>query len=442
MVLSALAAGMLLILTAGCGGGGGGTTETAGEPAPEYEFLLDVSHWQDVTAGLAGDQIPEEDRWVSDVIDKTTGFNRWEQVSLSATKVSGNITVQSVAKYKGGWEDESLSAALSKVKAAEPALLNGFKRDGMVAAFAVGNLEGFIKGLAEWLVEGKSIINALKENPETEEYATSFVFMRMPLKGFYEKMKEGFFPLIGDEVVVVEYVNDEFIGWDEMADAETFIQATPIRTIGAVALGESGLAAATADMLENLGRTSMVLESMGLGGLDLAGLDEMIEVKTMQGDGYDIYYMDYAGDIQVAWAEIGGLMFISDLNTLESIDEYFDESGTGLGVPENYNAYVMLDVDSAKEANKDRYEALIGELKEDANQTYDDELATESKQLLEVLGMAENLGEVSYILRNTDQGYSARLRFGSDAGPLVLELARKYLKVKEDAVAESPAAVD
>jgi len=420
---------------AGCVGGGGQKPAQGPEGktarAPEYEFLLDRNYWMDQFGPESqAKNLPEDQQWVMDFVNKATGVNNWEQVSLGSQKGEDAITVNATNKYKSaGVEDDTLSALLSKVDPVKPKVLNGFKRDGLLGTFALGNPRVATDAFAQWLFDSKSITDAIKAQPQGEEILGSFIFIKQGLKGMYMQAKEKTEPLVGEEFALAIYVNKDFIGWDKTDEAETFIQGSPIRFVIAMSATKPGLANAFTASISDIGPTLSALGSMMGGGFSSEAekeIKDLFAVKTMKADSFDISYLDFEG-MQFGWAEKDGAMFLSDVETLKNLANYFDPAQTLKNLPATYNSYCSVDLDkclkSFGDGWKDFLDKWVVEVKEDKN----DEMTKLAEDLVNTLKTAQNLGIIESTTTNGKNGVETTLRLGGGSGPLVLQMT-KYME--------------
>jgi len=423
---------MFLILIAGCVGGQGpkqpGTPEAKATRAPEYEFLLDRNYWmkQFGPEGQAKD-LPKESQWMMDVVNTATGANNWEQVSLGSEKTDTAVTVSSTSKYKStGAEDDSLSALLSKVDPVKPKVLSGFKADGLLGTLALGNPRVATDAVAQWFFDSKSLTDALKAQPQGEQILQSFVFIKQGLKGMYMQAKEKTEPLVGEEFVFALYVNKDFIGWEKADEAETFIQGSPVRFVIAMSAAKPGLAQAFSESLADIGPTIASFGAMmgaNVGADTLEQVKAMFTAKTMKADGYDILYLDFDG-FQFGWAENDGAMFMSDVETLKNLKNYFDPAQAPKNLPATYNSYCSVDIDKCLKSFGDGWKDFLDKWVEEVKKDNNEEMTKLAEGLVNTLKTGDNFGSIESIMINGKNGVETKLKLNAGAGPLVLQMTK------------------
>ena len=310
-----------------------------GKDVPEYKILLDpVVLTQSLRDEL--EAASEEDRKLLEKINDGIGALDWQLVNLEAKEDKGTIGVRSVTKFTG--KDDSFFGYMSKVEPVRAMMIKGFTRDNLLGIFASGNVEGGMDALAKWAFDTRTIDNIMKASGGGMVGTFSWNAGKAALVQLSEIMKEELYPYLGDEFALVGYYNDDFIGFDDISDAETITETSPVRVIIALSLGKKGLAKEFPDILESMVSSATMGMISGFGG----PMSLFPEVEKKKGDGYNIYYFDMAGEFQIAWVEYEGALFISDMDTIENIAKYYDPAKPAAGVPPRYNFYFQGDIDN------------------------------------------------------------------------------------------------
>jgi hypothetical protein len=413
-----IALALILAIMGGCKGEPGEPPESEkleGKEVPEYAALLDPDVW---AVELDPKEIAEseEEAKIIEMGLKALGILNWEKVSLEAREADGSIGVRSIMKYAG--EEGTLMDLLSKVQPAESAVIKALTRDDLVGMFSVGNYEGGFNAFLEWLIEGDYVENMLKETGG-QEAAGFWPMAKGWLIGMRETLKEDVYPFVGDECALAIYMNEDFVGWEKMMEAETTAQALPVRVLGVLSTEKTGFGGTMLDTMEEIVMSS----PMGMFLMMAGGEEGLIpEPETEKGDGYDIYYLDFGDDVKIAWAEYEGGLFISSLDTIENLPDYYDPKKPAEGTPSKYNAYAMFDLDTCVENFYTPFRETVAGALEEAKETEDAEEMAAFEEIFGLLNTAGELGTCEFINHLTEDGCVTTLKFSSAAGPLVLKM--------------------
>ena len=326
-----------------------GSDDLPGRDAPEYTRLLDIkkgmqSYKSEEFLGLLGMAFGEEGADLLKAIEDACGCNNWEQNILRATEYDGNVYIKTVMDYVPVEEDESLSMLLADWKPCSPKIIKGFNRDNILALYDFGNPKGAFDVLMKWFTDTDALENIIESMPGEEEKAFIEIFvkqMQMLAKGYWYDAKDDYYPLIGDEIVLAVYPNEDYVGWDDIWSAESTEEYMMARIILAVQTSKPGLADVITDTAEECIDLFSAMHAFDYSGEDY----EKPEVLTTEGDGYAIHYIDIEGAFQIAWCEYGGAMFLSDLDTLQDLPEFFDKALPYKMDVKKFNEYMYLNAD-------------------------------------------------------------------------------------------------
>jgi hypothetical protein len=417
--LLVLALALILMMIAGCQGEGGAPPagqKLEGKDVPEYKALLNVTEWaNEFDPEALG--MTEEEREGYEAFEKAVGLWNWEHVSLEAKEADGSIGVRTVAKFTGA--EDTLMAHVSKIQPAQSKIVKNLSRNNLVGMYAVGNYEGGINAAMDWLMEGESFKGML-DDFGGEEASSGWEMMKPMVTGIRETLKEEAFPYIGDELVFAVFANEDFIGWDEIHNAETLTETMPIRFIGALSLEKAGFADSIGDIVENIIMATPLGMMVMMAGEEM---DLLAGAEHKSGDGYDITYFDLEDDVLLGWAEYEGGLFISDLDTLEKLPDFYTPGNPAKDAPAEYNFYCMLDFDTCisefYEPNKEMAAEIVEEIR-----VYEEEeeAADMVEEIFSIIDAGEKFGAFEMIGYNSPDGAVGSIKMSSAAGPLVLKI--------------------
>jgi hypothetical protein len=140
-------------------------------------------------------------------------------------------------------------------------------------------------------------------------------------------------------------------------------------------------------------------------------------------DGYTIYYFDISPEFKIAWTEYKGALFISDIDTLREIGNYYDPADKYESLPSEYCVYFHWSIDNCIEKFYKPYKPMI----EAAWPMVKDEL-TDDKQpfadfveeALPILAENDNFGAFEVWSYHTSDGEVSSVEFSETAGPIIL----------------------
>ena len=333
----------------------------AGDPIDsgpsDYTALLDVNFWRgklDPDEFAPGLLEGEWEDFAEAVIDGL-GFMKWEQTKLLAEETGGRVRIESIMKFAGEDDDDSLCGLLRNWHAGSSKVPSYFQRDNLLGLIAIGNPTGVLDAKMGWLTKSDSFRHIIDSIP-VPEAAFSIIMtwntLKMTLKGYWYTAKDEYYPMIGDSYTVAIFENDEF-NFEDSWYADTYIETSPIRFVIALELGEPGLVdilnQAAEDYVDTLDMVLFPSRRIHYPRYYGAPVEEYEEpegltLKTKQISGNEIYYLDFDGMMQLAWMEYGGALVISDLDTIKHIDAYFNPANPFEGVPEKFNEYIYVDI--------------------------------------------------------------------------------------------------
>lgn len=335
----------------------GDAGDTNGSGPSDYTALLDVNLW---TGKLDPDEFAPgllAGEWVgfAEAVIESLGFMKWEQTKLLAEETGGRVRIESIMKFTGEDDDDSLCGLLRNWHAGSSKVPSYFQRDNLLGLIAIGNPTGALDAKLGWLTKSDSFRHILDSIP-VPEAAFSIIMawntLKMTIKGYWYTAKYDYYSMIGDSYTVAIFENADFNFVDAWS-GDTFIETSPIRFVIALELGEPGLVdylnQAAEDYVDILDMLLFPDRRMYYPRYPGAPVEEYekpegLTLKTVQISGNEIYYLDFDGVMQLAWMEYGGALVISDLDTIKHIDDYFNPSNPVEGVPEKFNEYLYLDI--------------------------------------------------------------------------------------------------
>jgi len=428
----------LLLITLGLAGCGDDKISfeqsLPGEEASEYEKLVDMEFWMnkfDVDE-LTGEMYDEERILVEGAID-VLGYENLKQTEKKATISDGMVFASSTIKYDGDEDDDSFYASMLAWEPGNADIIAGFDPGEAYAMIGMGNPKSYIDFIIPWVTDSGALRNFLgdmgEEDDEIGEMILAFNLIKMTIKGYWYTAQEDYYPLFGDEIVIAIYENDNFIGWEDINDADSFEEGSPLRLIIAVETGEPGIADELKDAIDYY--TDMFDEMINPRyGYDRDEEEDVFEIETEKVGGNKIYYFDIEDAIQIGWTEHKGVLFISDLVTLENIDDYYDTSRKVKNLPAEYNGYLAINVDKLR---NDFYKPFAGEIKGemDGMEEYVDEEVYEMYE--NVLDYMEDgdLGTIQLISIFGGDEVNGRLVVTKDMADLML-LGHEFLSTMID----------
>jgi len=328
-----------------------GSDELPGKDAPKYTELLDVQKWMETCSPkelleILDMGLGDEGEEFYKALEDACGCKNWEQNILRATLYEGNVYIKTALEYKPLQDDESICALLADWKPCKPQIIKGFSRDNLLALYSLGNPKGVLDASMKWFADTDSIPNIIESLPLEEEEAfikLMFKQMQMIAKGYWYDAKEDYYPLLGDEMTLAVYTNENYVGWDNIWSAKSPEEYMMARIILAVETAKPGLADEITKVVEDyIDIFSELGVFYGHYGNDP---EEEIEILTMEADGYTIRYIDIEGVFKIGWTEYGGAFFVSDPATLKNLPAYFDKSLPNKMDVNKFNQYMYLNTD-------------------------------------------------------------------------------------------------
>lgn len=386
-----------------------------GKDVPEYKALLNPEVInQYIKAEI--EAAPEDQRKLLEKVNSGYGYFDWRVAGLEAKEDNGIIGVRSVTKFTG--KDDSLWGHMSKVEPVEAKLIKGFTRDNLLGIHATGNVEGSLDALLKWAFDTKTIDYSIKASGGGMLGTVGWNSMKIAMISARDAIKKELYPYAGDESALVVYYNDDFIGMDDIQDAETITDAFPVRVIAALSLEKKGLAKSLGSIIES---TISAATSAIMGGFGSTA-DLLPPVGKKKADGSDIYYYDIAGEFQIAWVEYEGVLFISDMDTIEEISKYYNPANPAEGVPPVYNSYSYGDIDNLVEKFLIPFEDDINEAWTKGRRKVDEEGVIELvDELLDALHEGAKFGKIESWYHNSDAGKVTTLKVTTTFGPYLLK---------------------
>ena len=317
--------------------------------ADKYKVLLDYDHWMgNLDIEEYEEYIGEDWMEFMDVVLASIGFEKWEQVELSASLKGDEVHLTSVLRYDKEEGEESLSAFLLDWKPGDADLLRGIQRENLIGLLALGNPTGLLDAKMKWLIDSDLIGNLLDAFPLPDDVAQIRLGVgaaKMTAKGYWYEAKEKYYPLIGDEIIIAVFSNKDFKGWDNYWEAESYAEVMPVKPLIAIELGEPGLVEVINEAVDDyIG----MFKSMSYSMSD-DEMDEFFKIHKQRAEGYEIYYFDFEGEFQIAWTEYEGALFVSDLETIEDLPDYFNPNRKTEIVMNRYNEYLYFNMDEVME---------------------------------------------------------------------------------------------
>ncbi len=324
--------------------------EMSGEQAPQYEKLLDMEYWNKFMdmSYVTGMTIEGQDELMERMLD-IMGYSNLVQKDVKATVADGRVKVASSIAYEGDEADDNIYALSTGLKPAKAKLLRGFDAEQALILIAAGNPKGSVDVLMKWFTESQSFsdymdaigdfANTMGETGFSSEFDMVFTMAKMTAKGYWYTAQEDYWPLIGEELVIALYENPDFIGWEDIDSSETYYEGSPVRPLIALALGEDGLTEKANDAAKHY--IDMFTEMMGMYSYDEEPVERYkIETKSVKGG--EINFVNFEDAFALAWMEHDGALFISDLQFLENLDNYFDSSRKAKNIPNVYGSFLSL----------------------------------------------------------------------------------------------------
>ncbi len=323
-----------------------------GEEASEYEALVDMEFWMNKfdIDDLTKEMYDEERILVEGAID-VLGYENLRQTEKKATISDGMVYASSTVKYDGDEDDDSFYASMLGWEPGNADLITGFDPGEAYGIIAMGNPTGYIDFIVPWVTDSGALKNFLGDmSEEMDEFAEmnlAFNLAKMTIKGYWYTAQEDYYPFFGDELVIALYENKNFIGWEDMAYADSFEEGSPLRLIIAIETGEPGIADELKDAIDYY--TDMFDEMINPRYSYYEDEEEdVFKIETKKVGGNKIYYFDIEDAIQIGWTEYKGALFISDLTTLENIGDYYDTSKKVKDLPGEYNGYMTINIDKLR----------------------------------------------------------------------------------------------
>jgi len=369
-----------------------------GKEASEYERLVDMEFWMDkFDIDLLARDMHDEEKMLFEGLMDVLGYENLKQVEKKATISDGIVYAGSKIKYEGEEDDDTLYASIMNWEPGNANLIAGFDPEDTYAIVAMGNPTGLTDVLLEWVTGSRALRDFIKDMAEEtggeDEVPLILSFIKMTLKGYWYTAQEDYYPYIGDELVFALFENDDFVGWEDIDYADSFENGSPVRFIIALETDKTGLADEIKDAIEYY--TDLFTDMMG--GYSYGYYEEeygdMFEVKTKRADDYDIHYVDLEDVFQLGWAEYRGALFISDLETLKNLDDYYDASGPVKDVPTEFNGYMTINVEKIVEDFYDPFEDNLREEMEWVEDYVDEDVYELYEDMFEMLD-AGNLGVI------------------------------------------------
>jgi len=160
--------------------------------------------------------------------------------------------------------------------------------------------------------------------------------------------------------------------------------------------------------------------------------------KDGSGD-YDIFYIDIEDEFQLAWAEYEGAMFISDMDTIKSLGDYYDTKKPA-SVPSTYNNYFIAEIDNCIEKFYMPFKDDIAEGWVEAQEEIEDEgIRKMVDDIFNAIDNGDKFGAVESYTYNSKDGWVSTINLTSVAGPHVLKyfesmkaIGDVFTKIMED----------
>ncbi len=409
---------LTLIIFAGFQNGIGSVAygEESGEYClSDYETLMDTNYWMNDLYDML-ESASEEERAIFYAVNDGIGFLEWDLVALDAMYYGDKISIRSIDTYNGG--EDTLLGLMHNVEPVAPTVISKFLPGNQLMTLAFGNPHGSAEALLSWLFEGDAFVDMMCiATGIGDEFKEGWNSEVMPVaSGYVNTLREVVLPYLGDEKVITFYWNDNFIGWEDIDDATDFYTGSPVRVIAASSMAEPGFADSIMDIIRAF---YMATPEFIRGRSD--EFDPGFEIDVMEGEGYIIHYIDIDEAFQLAWTEYGGVFFLSDLDTIQNLKDYYNPMKPVRKVPARYNSYFYFNFDIV--VGKFLH-PLQGELRDelDCGREYADEM--EIALLEMVLEFAElpcDIGCIESWNYNSDKGLVSITNISEPVGPFILD---------------------
>lgn len=398
----------------------------------DYEILLDPNCWLGgLDPALFGDI--EEGQEIREALNEGLGLTGWEKISVEATRYGGTISVRSIVEYTGN--TGTLSAASIKVPSTESRVLTRFSSDNILGLCAIGNLPGEVDAVMDWVLDSDAFVTMMGKATGEEEFEIGWnMFARPMVNAMRQVLREEVFPYMQDEAVIAAYYNPDFVGWRKIYDADYFTEGSPIRVICAFSLAEPGIAGSVNDII----KASYVAVTEGMGFGFSSEYDPSIDILLKKWDGYDIYYVDTCDFFQLAWAEYQGVVFISDLDTIENLDCYYMSGNSIKVTPRRYNSYCAIDIDNIVEKFIKPFEVDLKEEMKNMSRWEDDVEYDVLEWVLSVARCSGRLGMLESWSFDQENQCVTILNMNKATGPLLLEANEIIQTLRETFINDFP----
>jgi len=398
----------------------------------KYTALLDMSEWsKQLDADSISSIVPEEAQPMVEKAIDALGYMNWEQTKLKAEMSDGRIQVTSKMKYTGDENDNSLSSYLLNWEAGHSKMPSYFQRDDLLGLVAIGNPTALLDGKMGWLINSGAFDKVIDSIPPLGEMtAMKLVWgtAKMTIKGYWYTAKYDYYDMIGDSMAIAIFENGSF-EWEDCQGAETFLEASPVRFVIALELDEPGLTdalnGAVEDYLEVFEELIYPYNYHHRYDYHPSGkrsYDEdysCFQYKTKKIFGREINYIDFEGAVQIAWMEYGGALIISDLDTIENIDDYFNPASPVDDVPYKFNEYFYIDLQKMLDNYYTPFEDVIDDELDYWREYSDDPVIGIADEVTRSLRMAR-LGVVEFTEVFDGEEVVSTLQVRQDAAELML----------------------
>ena len=381
----------------------------------DYETLMDTNYWMNDLYDLL-ESASEEERAIFYAVNDGIGFLEWDLVALDAMYYAGKISIRSIDRYNGG--EDTLLGMMHNVEPVAPEIISKFLPENQLMTLAFGNPHGSAEALLSWLFDGDAFVDMMSVATGVgDEFKEGWNNEAKPIaSGYVNTLREVVLPYLGDEKLITFYWNEDFIGWEDIDDATDFYTGSPVRFILAGSMAEPGFADSIMDIIHAF---YMATPEMirGMSG----EFDPGFEIDVMEGEGYIIHYIDLDESFQIAWTEFGGVFFLSDLQTIQNLRDYYNPRKPVRKVPARYNSYFYFNFDNVVGKF---LRPLAGEIRKELcnNREYADEMEVALLEMvLEFAELPRDIGCIEAWSYNSKKGLVSIMNISEPVGPFILD---------------------
>jgi len=406
-----------------------GSDANAGESGEydlsDYMTLMDTNYWMNDLYDMM-ESVSEKERAIFYAVNDGIGFLEWDLVALDAMYYGDKISIRSIDEYTG--REDTLLGLMHNVEPVAPEVISKFLPENQLMTFAFGNPHGTAEALLSWLFDGDAFVDMMCiATGIGDEFRDGWNNEARPIaSGYVNTLREVVLPYLGDEKLITFYWNENFIGWEDIDDATDFNTGSPVRFIAAASMAEPGFADSIMDIIHAF---YMATPEMIRGSSD--EFDPGFEIDVMEGEGYIIHYIDLDESFQIAWTEFGGVFFISDLQTIQNLRDYYNPRKPVRKVPARYISYFYFNVDNVVD---NFLRPLAGEIRKELcnNREYADEMEIALMEMvLEFAELPRDIGSIESWSYNSKKGLVSITNISEPVGPFILDFFNMADELRE-----------